>query len=86
MLFDSVMSIEGLDKATKKEIIDLVVARLNTMPADACLSIGGQGDFSVRELIQDVEQTNDIGLSVIKTQMDFLRSLKDLPFDDIAAV
>lgn len=78
--------IEGLDKATQKEIIDLVVARLNTMPAGASLYIGGQGDFSVKELIKDVEQTNDIGLSIIKTQMDYLRSLKDLPFEDIAAV
>lgn len=74
--------IENLDKATKQEVIDLVVARLKTMPSSASLSIGGQGDFSIDELVNDVEQINDIGLSVIQTQLDYLRSLKDLPLDD----
>jgi len=74
--------IENLDEATKQEVIDLVVARLKTMPSNASLSIGGQGDFSIDELVNDVEQINDIGLSVIQTQLDYLRSLKDLPLDD----
>ncbi len=75
-------SIEGLDDATKQEVIDLVVERLRTMPDNASLSIGGQGDLSIEELVDDVRAVNDIGLSVIKTQLDYLRSLKDLPLDD----
>lgn len=78
--------IEELDDATRREVIDLVVERLRTMPANASLSIGGKGDFSVEELVDDVRAVNDIGLSVIKTQLDYLRSLKDLPIDDPADV
>lgn len=80
------------DKAEKKEIIfddgvdqdviDLVVARLRTMPSDAALSIGGSESVSLDDLIDDVREQNEIGLAVIKEQLEYLRSLKDLPLDD----
>lgn len=70
------------DEDINQEIIDLVVARLRTMPSDASLSIGGGESLALDELIEDVKEQNDVGLAVIKEQLEYLRSLKDLPIDD----
>ncbi|MFH1192699.1 MAG: hypothetical protein V1656_00030 [Candidatus Jorgensenbacteria bacterium] len=66
-----------------KEIIDLVIARLKTIPTDASLSVGKEGKgFTVDELIESVRIGDEIGKQVIETQLYFLRSLKDLPIEE----
>lgn len=60
------------------EIINLVVARLKAMPENVAISVGGEGTFTVDEIIQSVKDTDQIGRTVIDMQMNYLRSLKNL--------
>lgn len=67
----------------KEEIINLVIARLKTIPPKASLSIGEEQDFSkhldVEDLIEHVRKEDEIGQQIIETQLNYIRSLKDLP-------
>lgn len=67
-----------------KDIIDLVIARLKTIPNDAVLSVGSdnKGGISVRDLIEHVRAGDEIGRKIVQVQLHFLRSLKDLPIDE----
>jgi hypothetical protein len=62
---------------TDKEIIDLVVARLQNLPSNKEISIGSSGEFTKDELIQHVKDSDDVGKKMIAIEMDFLRSMKD---------
>lgn len=67
----------------EKEIRNLVIARLRTMPSDILLSIGGGGDFKVEELIDFVKKEDDeIGKIVIEAEIDYIRSFTDLPLKE----
>ena len=59
-----------------KEIIDLVVARLQNLPSNKEISIGSSGEFTKAELIEHVKKADDIGKKMIAIEMDFLRSMK----------
>lgn len=63
------------------EIINLIIARLKSIPHDAQLSIGGDETKTMtqEELIEEVRQQSDIGRKIIESQLFFLRSLNDLP-------
>jgi hypothetical protein len=69
-----------------KEIQDLVVARLQTLPEGVEVSIGSEGDFTKDELIDHVQRGDEVGLKIIELEMSFLRSLKSGIFydDDLA--
>lgn len=69
---------ENKQDAINQDIINLVVARLQTIPRNISISVGGGDSFTVDELIEGVKEENDIGKTVIKMQLDYLRSLKDL--------
>ena len=61
-----------------KDMRDLVVARLEVMPANVKLSIGSEGDFSKNELIEHVKKEDDpIGKKIIEIELEFLRALKE---------
>ncbi len=62
-----------------QDVINLVIARLKTIPSDAKLSIGGTEALSIESLIKEVEKQSDIGKKIIESQLFFLRSLQDLP-------
>ncbi len=63
-----------------QDIINLVVARLKTIPSNAKLSIGdGTQGLSVEALIEEVKKQSDIGKKIIETQLFFLRNLQNLP-------
>ncbi|MBI2462854.1 MAG: hypothetical protein HYV65_01310 [Candidatus Spechtbacteria bacterium] len=63
-----------------EDIINLVIARLKTIPANVEISIGGDGSsFTISELIEKVEKQDDIGKKMIEMQMAYLRSLGKLP-------
>jgi len=62
---------------TEKEIINLVVARLQNLPSDKEISIGSSGEFTKDKLIEHVKNDDDIGRKMIAIEMDFLRSMKD---------
>jgi hypothetical protein len=59
-----------------KDIQDLVIARLQTLPEGVELSIGSEGDFTRDELIEHVRSGDEIGQKMIELEMSFLRSLK----------
>lgn len=62
----------------EKLIRDIVLARLDVMPENVGLSIGGGGKFSREELIVHVTKNDDIGKKMIKIQLAYLQSLKGL--------
>ncbi len=64
------------ENSIDKEIKQLVIERLKTIPRDKKLSIGGMGNFTVDELIKRVEKSDNVGQKVIEVQMEFLQSLK----------
>ena len=73
----------AVDNSTEKlspDIINLVIARLKTIPSNAKLSIGGEKEaLSAEDLIEEVKKQSEIGKKVIEAQLFFLRSLQDLP-------
>jgi hypothetical protein len=56
----------------------LIVLRLETMPSNWHLSIGGFGDLSRDELIDSVEKENELGKKIIQIQLRYLRAMKDI--------
>ena len=56
----------------------LVKKRLAAMSPDISFSIGGYGDFSRDELIQEVEKGSDIGKDIIEMQINFIRQMPKL--------
>ena len=59
------------------EAKQIVIARLEVLPKDKKISIGGEGSFSRDELIEHVNKEDKIGKKIIEVEMDFLRSLKE---------
>jgi hypothetical protein len=67
-------------KELNQEIINLVVARLKTIPSNANLSVGGDNKpMSVDSLIEEVKKQTEVGKKLVESQLFFLRSLQDLP-------
>lgn len=62
--------------ATEDDIRELVILRLETMPENFKVSIGGSGDFDKHQLIESVRKGDEIGKKIIKIQLAYLRSLK----------
>jgi hypothetical protein len=62
---------------TEKEIINLVVARLQNLPSNKEISIGSSGEFTMAELIEHVKKDDEVGKKMVAIEMDFLRSMKD---------
>ncbi len=62
---------------TEKEIIDLVIARLQNLPSNKEISIGSFGEFTKEELIEHVKKDDTIGQKMIEIEMGFLRSMKE---------
>ncbi len=73
-------------KEVDTEIINLVVARLKTIPPDAHLSVGGDETKTMNseDLIVEVKKQSEIGKQIIESQLFFLRSLRDLPIESNA--
>ncbi|MBS3113541.1 hypothetical protein J4448_00405 [Candidatus Woesearchaeota archaeon] len=59
-----------------EDIKQLVVLRLETMPANVKLSIGSHGEFDKDELIARVKKGDEIGKKIVAAQLHYLRSLK----------
>ncbi len=60
------------------EIKKLVIARLNAIPPNISFSIGGFGDFTRDELIEEVRKDTAIGDAAIEMELVFLRKLPKL--------
>lgn len=66
-----------------EDIINLVIARLDTIPSNIELSVGNKGSFSIDELIERVKKQDEIGKKMIEMQLAYLRSLGKLPTQEL---
>jgi len=66
-----------------EDITNLVIARLETIPSNIEISVGGNGSFTIGELIERVKKQDDIGKKMIEVQLAYLRSLGKLPTQEL---
>lgn len=55
----------------------LVIGRLKASPSDTIKSIGGSGIYTKEEMIKHVEAGDDVGNTIEKAQMEWLRAVAD---------
>ncbi len=60
-----------------EDVKALVIARLETLPANKKISIGSYGDFTRDELIEHVKKEDEIGRKMVEIELEFLRALKE---------
>ena len=70
-------------KPISEDIINLVIARLETIPSNIELSVGNEGSFSINDLIERVKKQDEIGKKMIEMQLAYLRSLGRLPTQEL---
>jgi hypothetical protein len=66
-------TVEQISDAIK----ELVIARLDVLPSDRKISVGGEGEFTKTELIEHVKDGDSIGRTIVDLEMEFLQALKD---------
>lgn len=65
--------------ASNQEVRRLVVERLSVLPSSKGLSVGGDDKFYTKDqLINEIYKGSKIGEKIVKIEMEFLQSLKDL--------
>ena len=67
------------EKRFTKEVVELIVKRLETVPPNIKMSVGSKGTFEIRDIIKSVEKQDEMGKMFIETQLQYLKSLKNLP-------
>ncbi len=65
------------DKEKKEGIKKLVVARLDALPPNVSISVGSEGHFNKKELIEQIENDTEIGKKMIEIELGYLRMLKE---------
>jgi len=60
-----------------EDIKQLVIMRLETLPANKKISIGSYGEFSREELIEHVKKEDGIGRKMVEVEMEFLKAFKE---------
>lgn len=65
-----------------KPLKDLVIARLEVLPADKKISIGSAGEFTKDELIEHVEKEDSIGEKIIEVELAYLQAFKKGLFNE----
>ncbi len=64
------------DKKYSKDVRDLIVSRIDVqLPSDLKLFIGNGNNFTKKELIEHVILGDEIGRSIVESQMSFLRAV-----------
>ncbi|MBC8294222.1 MAG: hypothetical protein H8E55_00265 [Pelagibacterales bacterium] len=61
----------------RKEIKDLVIARLGILPLGKKISIGSSGEFTKEQLIDHVEKEDDIGEKITEIELAYLQAIKE---------
>lgn len=77
------------DKKIPEEIINLVIARLETIPGNVKISVGSGtvgGSYSIADLIDRVRSQDEIGRNMVDIQMAYMRNLGNLPTREIKDV
>lgn len=60
-----------------EDIKELVIFRLETLPANRKISIGSQGEFTKDELIDHVKKEDAVGKKIVEVELEFLRAIKE---------
>lgn len=66
----------------EKDIEELVIARLKSMPENLELAVGDERSLTIQDLIKHVRENDEIGKMYIESQLEYLRSLNDLPISN----
>lgn len=77
------MEEKTISQNISEDITNLVVARLETIPSNIEISVGGDGSFTISELIERVKKQDNIGKKMIEMQLSYLRSLGKLPTQEL---
>lgn len=65
------------DKQKTEDLKKLVVARLDTLPPSVKISVGSEGSFDKKQLIQQIENNTEIGRKIVEIELEYLRRLKE---------
>ncbi|MBI5635416.1 hypothetical protein HY993_00440 [Candidatus Micrarchaeota archaeon] len=60
-----------------QDIKELVISRLQVLPGNRLLSIGGYGSFTKDQVIQHVKDEDEVGEKIVQIEMEFLRAIKE---------
>lgn len=63
--------------AVNEDFKKLVYVRVQALPDNTVVSIGGSGDISKAELLKHVEQGDEIGQKMYEIERAFFESLKN---------
>lgn len=66
-----------MSQKISEELKELVIARLETIPADKKISIGNFGEFNKDELIQHIIKGDALGIKMVEIELEFLRAIKE---------
>lgn len=58
--------------------MELVLARIKTMPDHIQVNMGGGESYDKDKLIAEIKSCSDLGKEVIESELEYLRSFKDL--------
>ena len=61
-----------------EDAAQLVVARLSAMSPAVKLSVGSHGTFTRSELITAVKNKTEVGKTIVKLQLNYLRHMPEL--------
>jgi hypothetical protein len=59
-----------------KEIKELIIVRLDSIPQNKKISIGKYGDFTKEQLIENVKNSSEVGKKIVEIELEFLRAMK----------
>ncbi len=62
----------------EKNLIELVISRLQTIPDNQEISVGTEGNFSKKQLIKHVRKNDELGKKFIEIELHYLQSLKNI--------
>jgi len=58
-----------------QDVINLVIARLETIPPNVSVSIGGDGSYTIGQLIERIKKQDEVGKKMVEMQLAYIRSL-----------
>lgn len=62
------------EKEIPQDVINLVIARLQTIPSNVSVSIGNDGSFTINQLIERIRNQDEIGKKMVEMQLAYIRS------------
>lgn len=63
---------------TEKNLIELVISRLQTIPDNQEISVGAEGRLTKSQLIQHVKKGDELGKKFVEIELHYMQSLKDI--------